>query len=35
LTELGRDHAPQQWQTRQQAEEIAALWQRKAATSTA
>ena len=35
LTEPGRDYASQPWQTRQQAEETAALWPRKVATSTA
>jgi hypothetical protein len=34
LTELGWDHRPRQWETRGQAEEIAAIWQHRAASGT-
>lgn len=34
LAELGWDSPPRQWETRQQTEEIAALWQHRAPAST-
>ena len=34
LTELGQDSPPRQWETRQQAEQIAAIWQQQSTAST-